>query len=224
MSRYCQAIAIVEGTTEQKFVEQVLGPYLAQKGVYISATQVSKKGQKGGDVKFDRVKQDIVNHLKARCDSIVTMMLDYYGIVAWPGLDCIKPNFTPSQIENVLVRATIEEIKKLVPKINVEKRFYPFFMVHEFETLLFSDVAILSKRLGVDKMKIDATLKQFRGEIEQINNSRATAPSKRIEERMPSFKKTVNGIVIAEEIGIESMRVASPLFNDWVTQFEALVN
>ena len=73
-------------------------------------------------------------------------------------------------------------------------------------------------------MKIDATLKQFSGEIEQINNSRATAPSKRIEEWMPSFKKTVNGLVIAEEIGIESMRVASPLFNDWVTQFEALVN
>ncbi len=89
--------------------------------------------------------------------------------------------------------------------------------------LLFSDATILSEKLGVDKKSIDITISQFNGEIERINNGRATAPSKRIENWVPSFKKTVNGIVIADEIGIDLMRKASPLFNNWVSQFESYI-
>lgn len=59
MSDYIEVIAIVEGKTEQVFVEQVLKPYLEEKMIFISATQASKPGQKGGDVKFSRVINDI---------------------------------------------------------------------------------------------------------------------------------------------------------------------
>ena len=80
MSDYIEVIAIVEGKTEQVFVESVLQPYLAQQNIFISATQVSKPGQKGGDVRFSRVSRDIERHLKQRPDTYVTTLVDYYGI------------------------------------------------------------------------------------------------------------------------------------------------
>ena len=47
MSDYIEVIAIVEGKTEQIFIESILAPYLGYKGIGIRATQVSKPGQKG---------------------------------------------------------------------------------------------------------------------------------------------------------------------------------
>ncbi len=49
------------------------------------ATQVSKPGQKGGDVKFVKVRNDIIRHLKQREDTIVTLFLDYYGLAECRG-------------------------------------------------------------------------------------------------------------------------------------------
>ena len=50
MNRYAEAIAIVEGATEEKFINSILAPYLGYRNIGMHATQVSKPGQKGGDV------------------------------------------------------------------------------------------------------------------------------------------------------------------------------
>jgi Domain of unknown function (DUF4276) len=68
MSNYINVVAIVEGKTEQIFIEQILKPYLAEKMIFMSATQVTKPGQKGGDVRFSRIKKDLELHLKQRQD------------------------------------------------------------------------------------------------------------------------------------------------------------
>ncbi len=41
---------------------------------------ISKPGQKGGDVKFARVKNDIGLYLKQGSDTLLTLFVDYYGI------------------------------------------------------------------------------------------------------------------------------------------------
>jgi hypothetical protein len=87
MSDYIEAIAIVEGKTEQIFIEKVLAPYLALKNIFMTATQVSKPGQKGDDVKFSRTLKDIRNHLKQRPETVVCTFVDYYGIKEWPGVN-----------------------------------------------------------------------------------------------------------------------------------------
>ena len=66
MSNFLEVVVLVEGQTEQKFVNDVLAPYMVVKGIYMTPIIISKKGQKGGDVKFQRVKTDICNHLKQR--------------------------------------------------------------------------------------------------------------------------------------------------------------
>lgn len=57
MNNFIEVIVIVEGKTEQIFIETVLAPYLAPKNIFMTATQISKPGQKGGDVKFSRAEK-----------------------------------------------------------------------------------------------------------------------------------------------------------------------
>ena len=87
MSNYIEIVVLVEGKTEQIFIHDIVSPYLAGKGIYITPIIISKPGQKGGDVKFSRVKNDVGLHLKQRDDTFLTLFVDYYGIKRdWPGL------------------------------------------------------------------------------------------------------------------------------------------
>jgi hypothetical protein len=60
---------IVEGQTEQTFVRDVLAPQMANKGIYLYPALIGKPGHKGGNIRFDRVKQDIGHFLKQRNDT-----------------------------------------------------------------------------------------------------------------------------------------------------------
>lgn len=224
MSDYIEVMAIVEGKTEQVFVEKVLKPYLAEKMIFIKATQASKPGQKGGDVKFSRVINDIRDHLKQRNDTYVTTLVDYYGIKEWPGLDSLAQNLTPYQIADHLNAETKHQVVTEFANQQAERRFIPYIAVHEFEALLFSDSAILASELGVDEDQVKNVLAEC-GEPEAINNGKETAPSKRLDNWSPNgkFAKTTAGIAIAQQIGITQMREQCPLFNAWLAQFEALV-
>ncbi|HBE6261669.1 TPA: DUF4276 family protein [Escherichia coli] len=222
MSNYLEVMVIVEGKTEQIFIERVLAPYLAQKMIFIYATQVSKPGQKGGDIRFSRVCQDIGNHLKQRPDTIVTTFIDYYGTKDWPGLSELLPHSTSMQIAERLNQASRQEINALFSAYRSDTRFIPFIAVHEFESLLFSDSNVLASALGINESLITAVLEEC-GEPEAINNSPQTAPSKRLNGWCANgkFAKTTQGITIAESTGIAKIREACPLFNYWLEQIEA---
>ena len=51
---------------------------------------------------------------------------------------------------------------------------------------------------------------------EHINNSPATAPSKRIESLIPNYAKVKNGALLSEAIGIETILAECPHFREWV--------
>jgi hypothetical protein len=224
MSKYMDVVAIVEGRTEQIFVERVLAPYLGNKNIFIRATQISKPGQMGGDVKFSRAEKDIGSFLKQRPDTYVTQFFDYYGLKEWPNLDDIA-NQSHTEIADLLNNAAIEQISKKYGDYQAQRRFIPYMAMHEFEALLFSDEAILAEALEVDTEQVAAIIEAC-GEPEKINNSRETAPSKRLNQLKPSgkFKKTTEGISIAEQIGVEKMRQHCPLFNNWLSQLESKLN
>lgn len=223
MNDYAEVIAIVEGRTEQIFIEQILQPYLSQKKVYISATQISKSGEKGGDVKFIRAQRDIGNHLKQRSDNYVCTFFDYYGLKEWPGLDKIPRFATPEDIAQIINDATKQKIAKLFPEIETQKRFIPFLAIHEFETFLFSDSHILAKKLDIKVSEVEKVIEQY-DKLEAINDGPDTSPSKRLEKwSHGTFKKTITGITIAKDIGVEVMRKKCPLFHAWLNKLENLV-
>ncbi|MBF0238062.1 MAG: DUF4276 family protein [SAR324 cluster bacterium] len=223
MSKYIEVIVIVEGKTEQIFIETLLCPYLGNKNIGIHATQVSKPGQKGGDVRFERVKKDLEHHLKQRSDTYVTTLVDYYGTKEWPGLKEVRPGAEPQEIAETINTATKTEVVKLFFGQQAEKRFIPFIAVHEFETYLFSDSKTLSAELSIDVSQVDTVLAKF-GQPEAINNSPETAPSKRLDlwTRTGKFPKTTKGLEIARKTGIEKIREKCPVFDAWLQTFETI--
>ncbi|MFK5953861.1 MAG: DUF4276 family protein [Desulfobacterium sp.] len=224
MSNYIEVMVIVEGKTEEIFINSMVQPYLAPKNIFIRATQITKPGQKGGDVRFARVKRDLAIHLRQRKETYVTIFVDYYGIKHdWPGLDSVREGATPKQIARTINHATKAMAVELFAKENAENRFIPFIAVHEFEALLFSDPALLSSHLEVRLSDINAVLAQC-GTPEAINNNPDTAPSKRLDgwSKNGKFPKTTTGIAIAQGIGINKMREECPLFDTWLNTFEMI--
>jgi hypothetical protein len=46
MSSYAEVVVLVEGPTEQQFVKQLLAPYMADLGVYLTPIILDKPGEK----------------------------------------------------------------------------------------------------------------------------------------------------------------------------------
>jgi hypothetical protein len=224
MSNFIEVTTIVEGKTEEIFINLLLQPYLAQKMIFMTATQVSKPGQKGGDVRFDRVSKDLELHLKQRTDTYVTILVDFYGVREWPGIDLVPPNAPPAKIAEIVNGATQAKVIELFAAQRADQRFIPHMAIHEFEALLFSDSASLATELAIPEEKVQAVLNEC-GEPEAINNSPVTAPSKRLDgwSRNGKFPKTTTGIAIARSIGIPKMREQCPLFDAWLQQLESIV-
>lgn len=222
MSRPKLVISVVEGQTEEYFITKVVAPYLRTLNIIMSAKLVSKKGQNGGDVTFDRVKKDMVVFLWQQNITAVSYFVDYYGLSDWPKKDTLQLNSTPQQIADTLNHAALDALNRQYPELMPLKRIIPFMAVHEFESLLFSDSTILAESLGISQALVDKVLQEFDEKPEQINNSRDTAPSKRLMQWKRNFKKTTDGIMIAQKIGLNAMRQKCPLFDAWLCTIEQL--
>ena len=225
MSRLAEIVAIVEGPTEQIFIRDIVTPHLAQRNVFLTPIILSKPGEKGGDVKFSRAKNDIERHLKQRPDTYLTLFVDYYGIKkGWPGRDLRDDErnaLSTVQKAKRVNDATREEVCRLFGEFRPDKRFIPFIAMYEFEALLFSDAPILADKLQVQREVIDGILTECK-EPENINDSPTSAPSKRLESIAARFKKTTTGITIAKTIGLPKIREKCPIFNEWLSTIEKL--
>ena len=211
---------VVEGATEQLFVERILAPYCAMHGVYLHSTQVPKKGEKGGDVRFARVKTCVGNFLKQRSDTRVGTFFDYYGLKDWPSLDEVRAaqGLSTAEIARRLNDSATAELAHEFPELNVANRFVPFMAVHEFEALLFSDASLLASSLGIDVALIDEALRVY-GSPEAINTRSDKIPSRQIANWLEGrYIKTVQGIAVADKIGIDKMRFACHNFDDWLNR------
>jgi len=85
---------LVEGQTEETFVNEVLVPHFASKNIYLQAVLVVTKRVKdgpnirGGIVSYGKVKFDIQKQLQNPTVAMVTTMFDFYGLPKdFPGMD-----------------------------------------------------------------------------------------------------------------------------------------
>lgn len=222
MNDFAEVIVVVEGPTEQQFIKDLLGPYLANKSVFLTPIILDKPGQKGGDVKFARAQNDIGLYLKQRADTWVTLMVDYYGIRNdWPGLQEARLKSDPRAKAETINKATLTEVEQLFSEYTRGSRFIPYVSMHEFEALYFSAPEVLASEIGVTLEVVSSILEEC-GEAEAINDSPNTSPSHRLRKLSPRFKKTTTGIAIAKKVGLERMRESCPLFNAWVDRLELL--
>ena len=94
---------------------------------------------------------------------------------------------------------------------------------YEVEGLLFSDVTAFGEISAThDQIEHLQRIRLRFQTPEDINDSKDTAPSKRIEHLMPGYRKRVHGLLIAEKIGLEVIRNECPRFDRWLVRLESL--
>jgi Domain of unknown function (DUF4276) len=129
---------IVEGQTEESFIEKVLAPALWHREIYLTPIILGVPGHKGGNVNYARVKKDILLHLRQDPAAYCSTMLDLYGLGGgFPGVPP-PPNQTGHQKARIREQAIYQDIVASAPGTRADVRFYSYLQVHEYEGLLFA--------------------------------------------------------------------------------------
>lgn len=214
---------ICEGQTEETFVKEVLGPHLTRLGVSLIASLVGKPGHKGGCVTTSRMVGDIKRRLLDDGRAWCTTLFDFYGLDQnFPGRREAmgKGNISEKAlaVEDALRAHVMREVGD-----SVARRFVPYVQMYEFEGLLFSNPVKMAT--GLCRKDLVSEFSSIRNEFatpEDINDSPATAPSKRIQKLIPGYEKPLYGSLAVIEIGLDEIRRECPLFNQWVEILEKL--
>ena len=214
-----RCLILVEGQTEERFVKDVLAPDLLPKGLStiptLLTTKVVKSGAnfKGGVTNYSKMKGDLLKKLEDS-NALVTTLIDYYGLPDdTPGMST-RPNASP--------RERIQHVENtLKDDLGYRTNFLPFLLLHEFEALLFTDHEITASVIPA-REKTPELINIARGqEPEEINESPQTAPSKRLIQVFPNFRKTLHGPTAAKRIGLTKIRSKCPHFDNWMSQLES---
>ena len=208
---------VVEGQTEESFVNEVLGPALWARRVILCPSLLGAPGHKGGRVNYARVRRDVLARLKRDRAACCTTMFDFYGLgKGFPGTPPL-PNLSNMEKVIHLERAMKEDIFAEAPDLRPDVRFLPYFQLHEYEGLLFSDPETFAN--GISQSHLAAPFRAVRQSFptpEHIDDSSDTTPSKRVLSFCPTYNKVLDGTRAATAVGIEAMRRECPHFRDWV--------
>ena len=213
----------VEGQTEETFVNTVLAPHLRRFGYTdVSARLLGnarQRSKRGGIRRWDSVRKDILDHLRTDRTALATTMVDYYGLPhTWPGREQAGRHATLRERADAVEQAILADVSK---ELGRPSRFVPYVVMHEFEGLLFSAPDRFAHSIG--KPDLAPKFQTIRGEFEtpeDINDSPKTAPSKRILKLYKKYQKPLMGPTALEQIGLDTVRGACPLFDRWVEALE----
>ncbi len=221
---------IVEGETEETFVNEVLAPHLLANGYEAVSAKIMGnarlRGQRGGVRAWPGVRAEILRHLQTDKHIFVTTMVDYYGMPgglrtsgAWPGRR--EATALASRMKGVHVESALDA--DIQEDLKDARRFIPFVVMHEFEALLFSNCARFAA--GIGRSDLATKLQEIRDGFdspEDINDSPQTHPSQRVIDLVPEYQKPLFGNIAALEIGFEPMRLECAHFRDWLERLEKL--
>lgn len=202
---------VVEGQTEQEFVNTVLRPYFNRNGLY-SITPIlihTSVHGRGGFVNYQHLKNNINRLLKSEgTDIIVSTFVDFFRCPALPYRELYETITDHSDRVEAMERCIANDIN--------DRRFIPYIQLHEFEALLFASnkgfEVYLTAQQSVETQKIVDSFPN----PESINSSPENAPSKRLLAIKNDYDKVIEGCLIALEMGILPMLDKCPRFSNWV--------
>ena len=204
-------IIIVEGQTEEEFINLVVAPYLktASNVLDVRSIKIATGAScKGGFVDYKHLKNDILKRIH-ESDVIISMFVDYFGI----------PNNIPDYSSCMKQSGIDDKIRCLEDAIRDDVgycNFIPYIQKHEFEALLFSSnigfTGYFDEKIFNETQKI---INQY-PDPEEINGNSDTAPSKRIKAIIRNYNKVVWGNIIALEVGIDRIMEKCQHFRSWI--------
>ena len=222
-------IVHVEGVTEEEFVNVVLASHLLTHGwEKVAACRIGRarsRAKRHGIKGWDVTREGLIQQLKTDAGCCVTTFVDFYGLPqsggrAWPGRASAGSQSFPLKASTVENALTEDLCREMGENFN-PNRFIPFVMMHEFESLFFSDCERFGK--GIDRPDLTSAFQEIRNHFaspEEINDSPMTAPSKRVEALVAGYEKPLLGTLAILEIGLDAIRRECPHFNDWLTLLE----
>lgn len=197
----------VEGETEEEFVKQSLAVHLQDRGIYAQPVllgRARRRAQGGGNVTVQRLAAEM-RHLRDSFDA-VTSLVDFYGFRG-------KRGMSPDELIQAIHDDTGHPDDALV---------FPYVQVHEFEGLLFSHVDAFEsvfRRAPISDLR---SIRLGFDTPEHINDSKDTAPSQRIAKLIRHYRKRLHGPMLAQRIGLGTMRNECPRFDAWLRRIESL--
>lgn len=224
---------VSEGYSELQFVKLCLNNYYMGRLSFDSRCIMTSKDRslnrekRGGCNTYVQVRNDIVNWLKSDTTACVSTMIDFFRIPDnFPGYE--QAMRLPSHLESVhfLEQAMRDDILNEPSLLNRRIQFVPYIQLHEFETLLFTDISVLKRDylLPEEQHSIDRLEEETQGMApEDINNGPETAPSKRILKVLPYQKGFAPANLIYEHITIQKIRSKCPHFSEWLDTLEQLL-
>lgn len=202
---------VVEGQTEEQFVNRVLAPYLSASQQLHSVTPIPihrGHGARGGMVNYECLRRDVLRLLGESDAPIVSSLIDFFRCPETPGKEIWDK--ATNHLQEVELREA--EIGRDIDN----ERFIPYIQLHEFEALLFSSDASFGDLFSEEEAKELSELVAQYPNPEEINTTPEGAPSKRLQAIVSDYRKTVHGDLIAEAIGIEVILERCPRFRAWV--------
>ncbi len=218
----------VEGQTEETFVNRVLAPHLYERGFHeVSARLMGnarQRGRRGGVRKWEAIRSDILNHLRGDSGRAVGLMVDYYAMPnTWPGRVEARNATVPREMAVIVESSLAADISRELGDSFNPDRFTPYVMIHEFEAMLFSDCEAFAR--SIERPDLAVEFQEIRDEFnspEDIDDSPYTAPSKRIQNLVPGYRKPTMGTLAALGIGLEKIQEECPHFKEWLEHLETL--
>jgi len=210
---------LCEGQTEDRFVKEVLRPHLLNLNIFVTpiiceTKRTNNRKYKGGISKYSKIRAELEILCKGDPSAYVTTMLDFYKLPNdTPGKGTVGDIYDIAQGIEAAIKSDLGELRNLLVNLTL----------HEFEGLLFSDVSAfhgIAKANNKAVMELERIKSNF-PTPEHINDSEVTAPSKRIEMILPEYSKTLNGLEIAQRIGVEKMAEECHHFEKWIAKLTA---
>lgn len=217
-------IFIVEGETEEAFVNNILRPYFKTECNFYNIVCFKLKHSRGGVSKYKYIKNDLVTAIN-ESDAVVTTMIDFYQI----------PKDVPGYAESLQILKNEQRVAVIEDKIkedlvrHYEKAtaaFIPYIQLHEFEAILFSSdkgfTGLFDAR-EADFEELQRIMKTFPNP-EDIDNGSNTAPSKRLMNCIKGYEKVLYGFALADEIGVVEIMRKCPHFKQWIEKLKRVID
>jgi hypothetical protein len=154
--------------------------------------------------------------LLLRDSSITTLttLFDYYAFPSdAPGMST-RPAGSPYD--------RVRHVEQAMAEAVGDQRFLPHLVLHEIEAWVLADCSVLGEVMGdpVGAMHLGQEVAGV-SSPELINDGATTAPSKRILGVYPNYRKTIDGPLVIDAAGLQSIKSSCPHANEWLTSIEA---
>lgn len=211
---------LVEGQTEEMFVNEILRPFFNDYGIHVIPIIISTKKLRDGtkfkgglsNRNYSSFESDLRKLIHSTPDGLVTTLIDYYAL----------PSNFPKYGERLKLKTQIEKVQFLEAELwkdmGSPNNFRPYVQLHEFEALMFSSKTGFQANIEATHPALGnlCSIVDAYPNPEDINEGSTTAPSKRILSHYQSYDKVVEGNLIITDIGIDVIKGKCPHFSEWI--------